>query len=117
MSKSSVTNFTVAEDRHLSSVYLEVSRDSIVDANQSKDQFWNRVSQKYHSSKSSSQIADRSQRSLQSRMSIILKYTRIFNSCLQQSQYMNPSGANEQILVSNYLYAFFILFLIYFLVY
>lgn len=106
MSKSSVTNFTVDEDQYLSSVYLEISRDSIVDANQSKDQFWSRVSQKYHSSKSSSQSANYSRRSLECRMSTILKYTKIFNSCPGQSEYMNPHGADKQILVSNYLYAF-----------
>lgn len=104
MSKSRRTNFTVVEDRHLCSVFLHISQGGIF---QSRDQFWKCVVEKYHSEKPSSNISDRSQRSLQCRMETILKDTRKFNDCLQQIEHPNSDGANEQLIVSSYLYVLF----------
>ncbi|KAK6141990.1 hypothetical protein DH2020_019616 [Rehmannia glutinosa] len=99
MSKPRTTNYTFAEDRHLCNVFLDISQDPIVGTNQTREQFWKRIEDKYNSGKPSSNIQDRNQRSLQCRMQTILKDVRKFNGCLQQIEYLNPSGANEQILL------------------
>ena len=48
-------------------------------------------------------MQDRNQISVQCRMKTILKHCRKFNGCVQQVELANPSGANEQIIVSCYL--------------
>lgn len=111
MSKSCRPNFTVVEDRHLCSVFLHISQEGVF---QSRDLFWKRMIEKYHFEKPSSNISDRSQRSLQCRMETILKDARKFNGCLQQIEHPNPDGANEQLIVSSYLYTCSILFFSFF---
>ncbi|GFQ03467.1 glutathione s-transferase t3 [Phtheirospermum japonicum] len=99
MSKSRSKNYTIAEDRHLCTVYLDVSQDPIVGINQSKDQFWKLIAEKYNSEKPNPNMGDRTQISLQCRMQAILKDSRKFNGCLHQIEYLSPSGENEQILL------------------
>ncbi|KAK6127374.1 hypothetical protein DH2020_038885 [Rehmannia glutinosa] len=101
MPKSRSTGYTIAEDRHLCGVFLDISQNESVGANQSRVQFWKCVEDKYNSEKPNSTIPDRNQRSLQCRMQTILKDARKFNGCLQQAESLNPSGANEQILLEH----------------
>ncbi|KAH6774335.1 hypothetical protein C2S51_012739 [Perilla frutescens var. frutescens] len=99
MASSRTTNFTVAEDRHLCGVYLEVSQDLIVGKNQSKKRFWERICDRYHESKTNSNMPNRSERSLQTRIRVIIKDCIKFLGCLTQVEALNISGANEQILL------------------
>ncbi|KAL6551371.1 hypothetical protein OROMI_021859 [Orobanche minor] len=95
MSKPRTANFSIPEDKYLASIFLDISQDPILN-NQSMQELWKLISDKYHAEKPSSQIQDHSQRSLQSRWSTVLKDTRKFNGCLRQVEYQNPSRASEQ---------------------
>ncbi|KAK6153434.1 hypothetical protein DH2020_013073 [Rehmannia glutinosa] len=99
MSKPRTTNYISFEDRHLCNVFLDISQDPIVGTNRTERTSAKRIEDKYNSGKPSSNIQDHNQRSLQCRMQTILKDVRKFNGCLQQIEYLNPSGANEQILL------------------
>ncbi|KAH6768746.1 hypothetical protein C2S51_014082 [Perilla frutescens var. frutescens] len=94
--KSRTSNFNPTEDKHLCRVYLDVSQDGIASNNQSKERFWSRITDNYHSQRSSPHIADRTQKSLQCCMQVMLKEVKKFNGCVQQIELLNPSGANEQ---------------------
>ncbi|KAL8530845.1 hypothetical protein ACS0TY_007758 [Phlomoides rotata] len=82
-------------------MWLDVSQDPAVGNNQSKAQFWQCIIEDYTSKKPSSNMSDRNIRPVQCRMQLIHKDCKKFNGCLRQIELMHPSGANEQIIISN----------------
>lgn len=102
-SNSRKASYSVAEDVHLCHVYLDISQNPIIGINQSKDRFWTRVEEEYHSN---TQFVNphRPKRSLQKRMQTITSAISKLKGCIRQIENLNPSGASEQDIVSSYHY-------------
>ncbi|KAK6164230.1 hypothetical protein DH2020_001094 [Rehmannia glutinosa] len=95
-SRSRSASYNRNEDIHLCLVYLDISQNPIIGINQSKDQFWSRVEESYNSTKPYTIVQERSKRSLQCRMQVILQVVSKFRGCVRQIENLNPSGALEQ---------------------
>ncbi|XP_073152482.1 uncharacterized protein [Henckelia pumila] len=95
MASSRGENYAIEEDKHLCHVYIKISQDLIIGRNQNKNQLWSCVAETYNAGKANS-MPDRSQRSLQTRMQSMNNAGSILNGCIQQVEYMNPSGASDQ---------------------
>jgi hypothetical protein len=85
-------NFTLKEDEMLVSAWLNVSLDPVRGANQSKDTYWKRIHDYFHSKKDFE--SDRTQSSLMSRWSSILHDCNIFAGCVSKVEARNQSGAS-----------------------
>ncbi|KAJ9555950.1 hypothetical protein OSB04_010564 [Centaurea solstitialis] len=95
MSTSRSLAYNDNEDIQLCRCYIDVSQNPIIGRNQSKDKFWARVNTEFHSSEIFA-TNPRPRRSLESRMSTIMKATKKLRGCIRQIQNRNPSGASEQ---------------------
>ena len=76
----------------LVSAWLNVSLDPVRGANQSKDTYWKRIHDYFHSKKDFE--SDRTQSSLMSRWSSIQHGCNIFSSCVSEVEARNQSGAS-----------------------
>ncbi|CAD6254445.1 unnamed protein product [Miscanthus lutarioriparius] len=85
-------NFTLKEDEMLVSAWLNVSLDPVRGANQSKDTYWKRIHDYFHSKKDFE--SHRTQSSLMSRWSSILHDCNIFAGCVSKVEARNQSGAS-----------------------
>jgi len=85
-------NFTLKEDEMLVSAWLNVSLDPVRGANQSKDTYWKRIHDYFHSKKDFE--SDRTQSSLMSRWSSILHDCNIFAGCVSKVEARYQSGAS-----------------------
>ena len=94
------SGYTNEEDLHLCHVYLDISQNPIIGIYQSRDQFWTRVQESYNNTMPEGVTQARSKRSLQTRMQTILSATNKLRGCIRQIEYLNPSGASEQDIVS-----------------
>lgn len=93
------SSYSKEEDKHLCQVYLHVSQNPIIGINQSKDQFWQRISDEYHSD-ANVVTTSRPIGSLRKRMTLILGACSKFKACIRQVELLNPSGASEKDIVS-----------------
>lgn len=98
--------YTISEDVLLCEVYLDISQDPITGRNQSSTEFWSRVEETYNERRLEHWEC-RSNRSVHSRMDTISAEVKKLNGCLRQVEYMNPSGASEEDIVSILLNLFF----------
>ncbi|KAG0531891.1 hypothetical protein BDA96_04G061300 [Sorghum bicolor] len=85
-------NFTIKEDEMLVSSWLNVSLDPVRGVNQSKDTYWKRIHNYFHSKKEFE--SDCTQSSLMSRWSSILHDCNIFAGCVSKVEGRNQSGAS-----------------------
>ncbi|XP_057790048.1 uncharacterized protein LOC131006921 [Salvia miltiorrhiza] len=95
MASSRQPNYTIDEDKHLCRVYLEISQDSETGIQQRKENFWDRIREVYNEEKPNPNMYTRSSRSLETRMHVILSSVSKLKGCIQQVEYLNPSGCSE----------------------
>ncbi|KAL5566406.1 hypothetical protein UlMin_029570 [Ulmus minor] len=96
------SSYTNEEDLHLCHVYLDISQNSIVGINQSKDEFWAIIEYDYNNSQLEFTITQpRPKRLLQCRVQVILTAVGKLRGCVQQVENLNPSGASEQDIMPN----------------
>lgn len=98
-SHSRTASYTIEDDRVLCRMYLDISQNPIIGKNQTSVQFWDRVSEAYNSSRSSS-AQGRNGRSLQCRWNNINKAVGKLRGCVRQIENLHPSGASEEDIVS-----------------
>ncbi|XP_057771182.1 glutathione S-transferase T2-like [Salvia miltiorrhiza] len=75
---------------------MDLSQDGETGIYQKKDTFWKEIVNVYNSDKPSPHIPDRTKRSLETRMQVIMSSLSKFKGCVQQIEYLNPSGASEK---------------------
>ena len=93
---------------------MEISQDPIIGVHQSSENFWSRVEEAYN--KATTEGSElRTRRSLQSRWQTIERAVRRLLGCIKQVEYMNPSGASNEDIVS-YDYRILILIMLKFLI-
>ena len=83
-------NFTEDEDRLLCSAWLNVGTDPITGTNQTRDSFWTRVCNYFHTNKG--QSPEHSQGSLSHRWTVIQEAVSKFCGCMCQIEDRNQSG-------------------------
>ncbi|XP_073121825.1 uncharacterized protein [Henckelia pumila] len=88
-------SYSFQEDIHLCHVYLDISQDPIIGINQSRNQLWDRVGQRYNNSRAPDITEVRNKRSVQSRMGLILSEISKLGACIQHVELLDPSGASE----------------------
>lgn len=113
-------NYTIEDDKHLCSVYMDISQDAEVGIYQKRESFWNRIEELYNLKKRPA-MSERSNRSLETRMQIILSSVSKFKGCVQQVEYQHPSGCSEADIVRSYIkfvyFLYILLLLTYFILY
>ncbi len=86
-------SYTAAEDKTLTSAYLNISRDPIVGANQPSGTYWERISTYFHENNPTA--THRSLESLQHRWGSISKDTSRFCAFLSEQQRRRESGKTD----------------------
>ncbi|KAL5846796.1 hypothetical protein ACOSQ3_010320 [Xanthoceras sorbifolium] len=86
-------SYSNEEDQLLCHIYLDVSQNPIIGRDQSMQQLWSRIETEYH------------KRSLQKRMQVIMAAIGKLRGCIRQIEYLKPSGASEQDVVTKALLA------------
>ena len=96
---SRASGYSVLEDVLLCEVYIKISQDPITGVNQSGDQFWSRVGDKFNNDMNAG-WEENSKRSVQARIQAIEKEVRKLNGCIRQIENLHPSGASNEDIVS-----------------
>ncbi|KAE8791885.1 putative receptor protein kinase ZmPK1 [Hordeum vulgare] len=91
--KGRAGNYTTNDDKLLCNTWLQVSRDTSVGGDQSRDAYWGRMKE-YFDAQNVSGI-DRSERSLRSRWSTINSDCQKWAAAQKAVDKINPSGTNE----------------------
>ncbi|XP_048556744.1 uncharacterized protein LOC125537468 [Triticum urartu] len=91
--KGRAGNYTNTDDILLCNTWLQVSRDTSVGGDQSRDAYWNRMKEHFDARNVSG--IDRSNRSLRSRWSTINSDCQRWAACQKAVDKLNPSGTNE----------------------
>ena len=94
------SGYTNEENIHLCHVYFDISQNPILVIYHSRDQFWTRVQECYNNTMLKGVTQVRSKKSLQTRMQTILSAINKLRGYIRQIEYLNPSGASEQDIVS-----------------
>ncbi|KAL5798681.1 hypothetical protein ACOSQ2_003501 [Xanthoceras sorbifolium] len=89
-------SYSNEEDQLLCHIYLDVSQNPIIGRDQSMQQFWSRIETEYHKALPVHITIVRPWRSLQKRMQVIMATIGKLRGCVQQIEYLKPSGASEQ---------------------
>ncbi|XP_051150179.1 glutathione S-transferase T3-like [Andrographis paniculata] len=82
------------EDVLLCQHYLDISQDPITGRQQSRNQFWNRITDAYNQTKNPDWEI-RSARSVQNRIQAIEKVVRKLLACIKKVETLKPNGASE----------------------
>ncbi|GAY47085.1 hypothetical protein CUMW_101940 [Citrus unshiu] len=86
--------FSVDEDMHLVSSWLNISLDAVQGTDQTQQSFWARVGGYFHKYKNFE--SERDEKSLMQHWSKIQQATNKFHDCFSQIENRQQSGVNEQ---------------------